>query len=167
MLASEWKKQTVSDKRMFTGATEKYPTGKPSKSIFLALERCVIRVADYCKDGIKAHYFIDSNKQLDAWATICYSEIKRLYKQNNDDLYLSMGELTPVDSQSALPVQAADLLAYEARLYAETVIAGGDRNIMREPYCRALANIRSRNDFWLFDEPRFSELRKVLDRSSL
>jgi len=165
VVASEWEQQTLSDRRMFTGASPRRPSGKPSKSIFLALQRCVICVARYCKPGIKANYFIDSNKQLDAWATICFYEMKERYKQDNDDICLSMGTLTPDDSKTALPLQAADLLAYEARLYAENVIVTGNRNTMRETYRRALANIRSEDDFWLFDERRFGWLRNVLDAS--
>ena len=81
VVASEWQKQDLSDRRMFTGASTKYPTGKPSKSIFLAFQRCVVRVADYCKPGIEAHYFIDSNKQLDVWATICFFELKNATRE--------------------------------------------------------------------------------------
>lgn len=159
--AKEWKKKPIGDRRILTGGNGKYPTGKPSKSIFLALERCVLRVADYCKPGIKVHYFIDSNQQLDEWATICYGQMKRLYKENKDALYMSMGDFTPSDSETALPLQAADLLAYEARLFGEAVISSGNINSpMRISYRRALRNMRSREDFWMFDSVRFGWLEK-------
>jgi len=43
----QWEKQTEENRLLFSG-------GKPSKSVFLAFQRCVVSVADYCKPGIRA-----------------------------------------------------------------------------------------------------------------
>ena len=162
VVATEWRKQTIDERRRLTGGSEMHPTGKPSKSVFLALQRCVVRVASYCKPGIKANYFIDSNKQLDAWATICFYGLKENYRKDGGDIYLSMGTLTPDDSRIAVPLQAADLLAYEAREFSEKVLESGKAEIdmMSETYKRALVNMRSMDDFWLFDKPRLDFLSR-------
>lgn len=163
VLATEWNQQSIDDRRMFTGASKLHPSGKPSKSMFLSFQRCVIRTATYCKPGIRVHYFIDEDKQTDAWATICYGELKRKYKEDRDDISDSLGDLTPVDSVVARPVQAADLLAYEAKLYCEQMIANGGKEptTMRVPYIIALRNIRSIDDFWLFNKARFETFEQV------
>jgi len=76
----------------------------------------------------------------------------------------SLGELTFADSKKTLPLQAADLLAYEAFKYA--IFANGDKNAkVRPQYMCALKNFRSMNDFWLFDQPRMENLLKAVKNS--
>ncbi len=158
---SEWDKQPIANRRIFSGASRKYPSGKPSKSMFLAFQRCVIRVADYCKSGIKASYFYDDDHgKNSAWASICYSNLKDYFKKRDPDIHSSMGDITMADGDIAVPLQAADLLAYQTKKFAERFLRTG-REIVRIEHVRALANLRSKEDFWLFDRKRFSQIESA------
>jgi Protein of unknown function (DUF3800) len=126
---SEWNKQPLVNRSIFTGASRKHKAGKPSKSMFLAFQRCIIRVADYCKPGVTAHYFYDDDKgKNSAWANICYSNLKDHFEKRDHDVYRSMGELTMADGKKAVALQAADLLAYQTRKFCERFISTGKRN---------------------------------------
>ncbi len=163
VLASEWDKQDLEKKRVFTGASSRHPSGKPSKSMFMAFQRCVIRTATYCRVGRKIHYFLDDDPSNAGWADICYSQIKQRCRDEHDDLRFVLGDFTTADSVDAKPLQAADLLAYEARFHGEQVIATGNKNLWPRPiYARALRNLRSIHDFWLFDKSRFDNLDQLL-----
>jgi len=161
VVAEEWKKQELSDQRMFTGATQKFPTGAPTKSIFLAFQKCVFSAISPCKPGIKVHFVFDQNPQTEAWATICYSEMKR----TTPIVQEHGGDLTFSDSKDAMPLQAADLLAYEAHSYVKRFLTD-PKTPIRMSYARALRNMRSRDDFWLFDGPRFNTLHRFRRPSS-
>lgn len=151
----QWEQQTEENKRIFSGASHEHPTGKPSKSMFLAFQRCVLSVADYCTPGIRAHYvFDDDHGKNSAWAAICYGQLKQQFAKSDPDTYSSIGQFGLADSVDAAPLQAADLLSYEAKKYAEHFLKTG-RDDMRQRYVRALTNIRSREDFWLFEKKRF------------
>lgn len=129
--------------------------------MFLAFQRCVIRVADYCNAGIRAHYFYDDDHgKTSAWANICYSNLKDHFKTSDPDVHSSMGDLTMADGEVAVPLQAADLLAYQTKKYAERLVKSG-REIVKMEHVRALANLRSREDFWLFDRKRFTQLENA------
>ncbi len=109
----QWEKQTEENRLLFSG-------GKPSKSMFLAFQRCVLSVADYCKPGIRAHYvFDDDHGKNSAWAAICYGQLKQQFAKSDPDIYSSIGQFSLADSEDAPPLQAADLLSYEARKYSE------------------------------------------------
>jgi Protein of unknown function (DUF3800) len=158
----QWEKQTEENKRIFSGASHEHPEGKPSKSMFLAFQRCVTSVADYCNPGIRAHYiFDDDHGKNSVWAAICYGQLKQQFAKSDPDIYSSIGQFSLADSVDAPPLQAADLLSYEAKKYAEHFLKTG-RDDMRERYIRALTNIRSREDFWLFDQKRFDSWQRRL-----
>jgi hypothetical protein len=71
-----------------------------------------------------------------------------------------LGDLTFSESIRALPLQAADLLAYEAFKYA--IWAKGDRKAkVRPAYMMALQNFRSEQDFWLYDAERFANIKRL------
>ena len=159
VLGGEWGKQTLDNRRYLTGATPNYPTGAPSRAIFLPFQVCVFRVTSYCKPGLKVHFVFDHQRETIGWASICYAELRRKWGASRDSLSERMGELTFADSEEATPLQAADLLAYEARYYAQK--ADGDKNApMSRCYKRALRNLRSKHDFWLFDEARFDSFER-------
>ena len=152
----QWERQSEENKRIFSG-------GKPSKSMFLAFQRCVLSVADYCNPGIRAHYiFDDDHGKNSAWAAICYGQLKQQFAKSNPDTYSSIGQFSLEDSENAPPLQAADLLSYEAKKYAEHFLKTG-RDEMRDRYVRALTNIRSREDFWLFESKRFDALKRGME----
>ena len=85
-------------------------------------------------------------------------DIKR--EGNGDDECL--GDLVFADSREAVPLQAADLLAYEGQRYKRKSNGDPDAPIRTE-YMRALRRFKSQDDFWLFDEPRLRNLENKLD----
>ena len=159
VIGEEWVKQNVYDRRFFTGATRKYPSGAPSKPIFLAFITCVTRVLSHCHPGVKVHFVFDSNPQTMGWASICYAQLRTLSatdRQFGD----SLGDLTFSSSDTALPLQAADLIAYAAHNWAKA--ANGNQDHPVDPvYMRALKNFKTKDDFWLYDARRFSRLRRI------
>lgn len=152
VVVEEWEKLDVAQRRFFTGATRLHPSGAPTKSIFLAFIVCVLRISYYCKPGIKVDLVVDQNPPNEEWAHLCL----RGLKDQIPELGKQIGDLTFADSEKACPLQAADLVAYEANFYART--AKGNRNApMRPSYRAALSNARSMEDFWLWDKERFAE----------
>jgi hypothetical protein len=130
VLGEEWGKHSEAHRRYFSGATLKYPSGAPSKPIFLGFITSVIRVATHCKPGVRVNFILDSNPQTMGWATICYAEVKKL--ASGDRVFEnSLGELTFADSEVALPLQAADLIAYAAHNWAKE--ANGNQNHPVDP----------------------------------
>jgi len=107
-------------------------------------------------------FVLDSHRNTDAWATICYGELKNSMSKEDHAGFRKVGDLTFDDSKRALPLQAADLLAYEAYKYA--IWADGDvTKQVRPSYMLALRNFRSRDDFWLYDAGRFANIRKFVE----
>lgn len=107
------------------------------------------------------HYiFDDDHGKNSAWAAICYGQLKQQFAESHPDIYSSIGQFSLADSVDAPPLQAADLLSYEAKKYAEHFLETGRENDMRERYIRALTNVRSREDFWLFDRKRLDAFQR-------
>jgi hypothetical protein len=154
---SEWNKQSQPERQLLCGG---HSLKAPDNPMFMAFRVCILRTISYCRPGVVMHFALDSNKNTDPWALICYGELKRLLSQASDPAAKHMGDLTFADSVRALPLQAADLLAYEAYKYA--IWADGDytKNV-RPSYMLALKNFRSQDDFWLFDAQRFANLREA------
>lgn len=146
----EWQKIELSWRRLFTGAWNSYPSGAPNRSIFLAFIVCIFRISFYCKPGITVNLVFDQDRRNEDWAHICLAGLK----SNIPELAKQVGELSFADSERAYPLQAADLVAYEANLYART--ADGNPNApMRPSYRAALVRARSMEDFMLWDKERF------------
>jgi len=159
VIGEEWLKASVDHRRFFTGATRKYPCGAPSKPIFVGFMTCVVRVASHCHPGVKVNFIFDNNPQTVGWASICYSEMKALVTEDRS-LTASMGDLTFASSEVALPLQAADLIAYAAHTWAKE--ANGNENHPVSPvYMRALRNFKTKEDFCLYDGRRIKNLSKV------
>ncbi len=165
VLGSEWGKHKIGHRRYFTGATVEHPTGAPSKPIFLGFMTCVLRVATHCHAGVKVNFVFDDNPQTMGWASICFSDLKKITRSDRA-LSTCLGELVFASSAVALPLQAADLIAYAAHNWAKE--SNGDQSHPVDPiYMRALAKFKSQEDFWLYDSKRFANLRKIfglLDR---
>ena len=160
ILDSEWKKQSRGWQLILSGATSKYPNAN-RHPIFMAFRTAAMRAVGHCYRGVTMHFVFDSNKNLDGWASICYAELKRRAQIEKTEWASSLGEFTVADSKKALPLQAADLLAYEAFKYVQ--FAKGDKNVeVRPQYALALKNFRSIEDFRLFDEERMNGLMKAI-----
>ena len=136
---------------------------KQPKPVFLPFQWCVVRTARYCKPGKVMHFIFDYDHQTAPDATRCYADIKRGAIRDNDPNYRScLGELKFEDSKTAIPLQAADLLAYEAHRYAKKAM-GNPKAPMRIEYRRALAHIKTVDDFGLFDAPRLKRLEQAIE----
>jgi len=74
-----------------------------------------------------------------------------------------MGNLAFAESHEAAPLQAADLLAYELHRYHKKWRSGaGDSNMRMEGY-RAMARMKTIQDFWLFDKTRMTNLHRAME----
>jgi hypothetical protein len=153
----EWNKQTPAERQVLCGANGLQRA--PDNPMFMAFTTSVLRNIRHCNPGAVMHFVLDSNRNTNGWASICYGEMKKFMSQENPVGARKLGDLTFADSERALPLQAADLLAYEAYKYA--IWAKGNRAAkVRPAYGLALRNFKSENDFWLYDGPRFANLRK-------
>jgi hypothetical protein len=159
VVVSEWEKIPLQQRRLFTGASRSHPTGAPTRSIFLAFMGCVFRITSYCKPGITVNLIVDQDRRNEAWAHRCLRGLKNAIPE----VGRQVGELTFADGVEACPLQAADLITYEANLYAQT--AKGDSNApMRPVYRIALSRARSKEDFLLWDKARFDSFSREANR---
>jgi len=103
------------------------------------------------------HFSFDQNRLTNPWANICFSQLKALaIEEGAPQFAAKMGGLTFHNSRTALPLQAADLLAYEASRYVRG--ANGNKAFPVGPvYFRALKRFQSQEDFRLFDRERLGE----------
>jgi len=143
-------------KRIFVGPG--FGKGKAHDPLFLSFQVAVSKTVLYCKPGKKMHfvYALDSKNcgRFLQW----YQQFKRDTDGDDDRL----GDLIFSATRQAVPLQAADLLAYEAQRWKKK--STGDPNApLRNEYKRALCRLKSLNDFWLFDEPRLRQLETALD----
>jgi hypothetical protein len=111
------------------------------------------------------HFIVNETRHQYAWQQ-CFSGVKKEMVAENDPLWNHMGELTFSDSKKALPLQAADLLAYEAHRYAKQA-KGNPEFPVRAEYRRALRRFKTIDDFWLFDGPRFQRFGELLEKSRM
>jgi len=158
VLGEEWKKHSLAQRRVFTGATRQHPSGAPSKPIFMGFVTNVIRIAFYCKPGIRVNFVFDDNPKTEEWAYPCYDGIKQM----GGSLSSRLGELTFASSAKAVPLQAADLLAYQAHKWAKEANGNANHSV-NSVYRRALTNIRSMDDFWMYDAQRFSYIERMAE----
>jgi hypothetical protein len=150
--------------RRFTRMTEPELSTSGPKSLFLPFQACIVHTSMYCKDGIKMNFVFDQDSRITTHVLKVFSFIKREMK-DDEQLRFSIGDLTFADSRDATPLQAADLLAYEAHRYAKRA-QGNEHAPMRHEYRRALARARSKHDFWLFDGPRFKSFADSLEATA-
>ena len=135
------------------------------QALRLPLHRIIYRVTSYCLPHKAMHFVLDRDKPVTQAALLSlFDGVKDDLLAQKDDLYPRLGELTFADSKDALPLQAADLLAYEAHRYAKK--ADGDQHYpVRSEFGRALRRFRSVEDFWFFDQVRMTHLKRLLDHA--
>ncbi len=162
VLRSEWMRLTVRERKILCGGKPPNLASVSANPIFLPFQQCVARSAIYCKPGIRIHFVFDDDKKTSAWAPSCYQQLKALVtEEGHPEIENILGDLTFADSKIAMPLQAADLLAYEAYKYAQKANENKSQKI-HPVYARALKRMRDRDDFWLFDRPR---LQSIIPRS--
>jgi uncharacterized protein DUF3800 len=164
VLGAEWGKQPTPYRRVFNRMTEPELSTSGPKSLFLPFQVCIVHASMYCKDGIRMHFVFDQDSRIATQVVKVFSYIKQEMK-TDEHLRFSIGDLTFADSRVATPLQAADLLAYEAHRYAKKA-QGSDDAPMRQEYRRALTRARSKHDFWLFDGPRFKSFADSLEATA-
>lgn len=167
VLSSEWSKRTSWQKKILSGGSGKSLNNAPQNPMFMSFQTAILRICRYCHEGVAMHFVMDSNANTNGWSAICYNKAKKelatsewghLKPENLGDLVFS-------DSKKALPLQAADLLAYEAFKYAKWA-KGDSKARMRREYALALRNYKSKEDFWLYDDVRFAKLEEAVVRTA-
>lgn len=167
VLRSEWDKLTPQERKLYTGGTQPHLSGCPSKRHFWGFQVSVIRAALYCEPHLGIDYVLDFDRNSAGWATKCFRQLKKDAQNNNDAVGKVIGDLTFEDSKSVLPLQAADLLAYEAARYAKGAYGGNrDPKKMNVLYARVVSRMRSKEDFWLFDKIRIANWKARLGVTS-
>jgi len=156
----EWSKLSKNRIVIFTNSQNE----RLQKPLVIALHRIIVRIASYAYSHKVMHFVMDLDKgkpSVQHAMLSTFADIKYSLKHDRDPLADRIGDLTFAESDKAIPLQAADLLAYEAHRYAKS--ANGDPNHpVRLEYRRALSRFRSKDDFWFFDEKRFTGLNRVL-----
>lgn len=119
------------------------------KALFMPLSMAVVRVLDYCREGRTMNFFFDDdpkNTRLTQAIVACFGQIKASFIEEGSSASEKIGSFGFEDSKVSPPIQAADLLAYEAHRWAKG--AQGDQNSpTRMSYKRALSRAKTIEDF--------------------
>jgi hypothetical protein len=144
--------------RVFSGAKNDFDKVKP---LVMPLMICFGGIVHYCKAGKTMHFVIDDDPRTSGRILQAFTRLKQFTVGRDGPLNIKFGDLTFADSQKAVPLQAADLLAYEAHRWAKK--ADGDRNFpMRQEYLRAMSRAKSVDDFLFFDRTRMQSLLQAM-----
>ena len=139
---ADWNKQPEKYRRIF-GHSCKHPAKSPA---VMAFQLCVARIARYCKAGKRMHFFCSKDPQNYQAMSDAYDDLVEDALNDGDPLADALGPLLPEKPKIVVQLQAADLIAYEAHLYAKR--ADGDKNApLRNEYLRALRNFRAYEEF--------------------
>ena len=151
-----WEQRAEFWKRTFVGPD--FGKGKAHDPLFLSFQVAVAKTVLYCKFGKKMHFVYARDSRNCGRFLQWYQQFSCDTEMGDDRL----GDLIFSASSQSAPLQAADLLAYEAQRYKKK--SNGDPNApLRDEYKRALSHLKSLDDFWLFDEPRLRQLEGAVD----
>jgi hypothetical protein len=157
-LNEEWNKLPELWQRVFSGAKGEAQIKPLAMPLLLSIGTAVY----YCKPGKTMHFVVDHDPRVSGRIAQVFTRLKQFLLERDGPLNMKLGELTFADSREATPLQAADLLAYEAHLWAKR--AKGNHDFpMRSEYQRAMTNAKSREDFRLFDSARMQHLLRAMD----
>jgi len=161
VVVSDLRKQPEHYRKVFAGYDHKeIVKEKALKSIYLPLQVAIFQAARYCHRDVRMNFVFDDDRKTVARVSHCFAQLKKETKDNPD--VDNLGELTFADSCIAVPLQAADLLAYELYHFRKQHEKG---NHMRMEAYRALARFRHLQDFWLFDDRRFETFKRNLEET--
>lgn len=161
-LNCDWNNVPQQLRNVFAGYAPRHHTTNKVRPEFLCFQTALLGAAKYCKEGKLMHFILDDSQRAAHFAE-CYAELKRDAVEDNDNYRFKLGELTFADSKLAVPLQAADLLVYEAHRWAKKRSASGNADEpVRHEYRRALARFRTAEDFWMFDAARLLKLSKAV-----
>ena len=163
VVVSEFKKQPEHYRRVFAGYDHSHRVKEGAlKSVYLPFQVAIFQAARYCHRGVRMNFVFDDDPRIVARASACFARLKDETREPDVD---NLGELTFADSRIAVPIQAADLLAYELYHFGKQRDKGNAQ--MRMEAFRALARFRDMQDFWLFDERRFATFARNLEETRL
>ncbi|HEV3511963.1 MAG TPA: DUF3800 domain-containing protein [Candidatus Sulfotelmatobacter sp.] len=156
-LSEEWNKLPELWQRVFSGAKDEAQIKPLAMPLLLSIGNAV----HYCKPGKTMHFVVDYDQRISGRMAQVFTRLKQFTRERDGALNMKLGELTFADSREASPLQAADLLAYEAHRWAKA--AKGDPDFpMRREYQRAMTHAKSREDFLLFDAKRMQHLLNAM-----
>lgn len=155
VVMSDWIVLPKDEREALTGAAIKggatVTPGAPNKAYFLPFLFAIRRAAEYCKPGHFMDFFFDRNHQLSQYSHNYFATMTGF----RTEFAKRLGQSSSVDSKTATPIQAADLLAYEVYVYLRKRIERGlGAELPRRPvFDHAIRRIRSiRADMKLFDK---------------
>jgi hypothetical protein len=158
VLMEEWHKLTRDEKAYLTGAKHDdagrlITPGAPNKPFFLPFLTAISTVMDYCNPGQTVDFTSDNSPLFSGYAAQYLAEIKSW----DIDKFKRIGGISFKDSKQAIPVQAADLLAYESYQYGMARLGVGLKVVNPSPVLQAaIRNVRNlQNDSKMFDKYGF------------
>jgi hypothetical protein len=130
VVTDTWQALNAGEQRYLTG--EFFENGKtliggaPGKPYFLPFAFCIQIAARHCKSGLKVDYSFDLNHSLRGYSIAYFAMLKKWNVHRG-----KMGEISFPTSHEALPLQAADLLAFSSYRYSVKTLKLGS-NPLRE-----------------------------------
>lgn len=156
VVRSVWDRLTDREKKFLSGGDSTNIARASANPMYFIFQTAVSRAVDHCKPGITAHFVVDQNQLTETWTALCHRQIRGLAERESK-IANRIGELTFADSRIATPLQAADLLAYEAHRYCR-LSKGDSKHPASDVYRRATRRMKSKDDFWLFDYDRLQQI---------
>lgn len=168
VLSKEWEKVPVHLQRVYSGYRySEAPKDKKLKAMYLAVNSLFVHLTLYCRRNKSMHFFMDRDQQSASRILECFSKLQSEARKNDIWQYSQMGSITFADSRESAPLQAADLLAYELQRYYRKWRGGEGDSKMRIEGMRAMARMKTIQDFMLYDETRMANLNKVLEAAAV
>jgi len=121
--------------------------GAPTKSYYLALAACISNAARHALAGTTVHFVLDLNQQLAPYAIALFQKFK---ERGTARVRSRLGSINFDSSEAALPLQAADMLAFliYQHVGSRQTSSAGVRNELLE---KALCNLKSPHDIPLYN----------------
>lgn len=153
VVRKEWESLSQNERRYLTGGQLKngrfITSGAPKKKYFLPFLQVVSHVANYCQRGETADFFFGLDRSFSGYALNYYRQIQGLKRPYS----LHMGAIGFPRSIRTPPLQAADLLSYEAYRYSLKRLRHGQVPLRpKSDLNLALSRLKDVNDFKLFDK---------------
>jgi hypothetical protein len=147
----DWDTFSLADKKILTGGKyikDKWRAeGKFTKPMFLPFRLVVEKSADNCPKDEKVHYFFGIDEASLGWA----AQYLAMLKDSGARFSSRLGNIVGAESK-AIPLQAADLLAYQLRGYAEAKISSPVRVLPNSIIGRATSRKKENGDFRIADK---------------
>lgn len=126
LVIEDWKKLNKYERMFLTGGyydldnQHWITTGAPNKTYFLPFQFAVVGPAIHCRAGLHVNYTFDLNKQFKNHVVDLYTLLKSDQKLQSRH---RLGALDLEESQRAVGLQAADLLAYQTYKFSKLRLA--------------------------------------------